>query len=530
MNSVFDLLLKGGQIIDGTGAPAYRADLTVNGQKIAAVGILDTPDARTTLEIGGLVVSPGFIDTHVHTDAALLNDPQHESAIQMGVTTEVLGQDGLSYAPLNSDDYRMYSQYMSGLCGTPPQDLDMSTISAFRSHYHRTCSVNTVALVPHCAVRLSTVGFRDVPLTGNSLQAAKVLIREGMEQGAVGMSTGLGFFPAAYATTEELVELTRVVAEMDGVFVIQYRFFNFDRAEGFGPVAEALEIARRSGVKLHIAHYRTTPDNPGETGPMMDELDRAVADGIDLTLDAYPYPCGSTMPVCRFPGWFVEGGPAAIMRRLADPADRRRVIAFLEETWGEALGHTSWTYIGSEGNRNLEGMSWTDVATDRGTSVAEMMCEVLLEENLECGLTGLPPESVSVWRQVESDVMQLLEREDYMVGSDSIPLGSSPHPRAFGAFPRILGRLRRRHGTPLEQLVQRMTANPARRFGLTGRGEIKPGNFADLVVFDADRIDDLATFEDPRVPPAGIRHVMVNGRLAVMDGNCTGVLAGEAIP
>ncbi len=526
---MFDLLLRGGRIIDGTGAPSYAADLAVGGQKIAAVGSIEASDARTTLDIDGLVVSPGFIDTHVHTDAALLNHPQHESAIQMGVTTEVLGQDGLSYAPLSPENYRMYSHYMSGLCGTPPQDLDMSTIAAFRAHYHRTCSVNTVALVPHCAVRLSTVGFQDVPLTGSSLQDAKALVREGMEQGAAGMSTGLGFFPAAYATTEELVELTSVVAEMGGVFVIQYRFFNLDRAEGLGPVAEALEIARRSGVKLHIAHYRTTPDNPGQTGPMMDELDRAIADGVDLTVDAYPYPCGSTMPVSRLPGWFVEGGPAAIMKRLADPADRRRVVKFLEESRGE-LGHTSWTYIGSERNRHLEGMSWKDVAADRGTSVAEMICDVMLEENLECGLAVLPPESVAVWRQIESDVMRLLEREDYMVGSDSIPLGSSPHPRAFGAFPRILGRLRRRHDTPLEQLIQRMTSNPARRFGLTGRGEIKQGNFADLVVFDATRIDDLATFEDPRVPPAGVRHVTVNGRLAVLDGNCTGALAGEAIP
>jgi N-acyl-D-amino-acid deacylase len=526
---MFDLLLKGGQIIDGTGAPAYRADLAINGQKIAAVGNIETSEARTTLEIDGLAVSPGFIDTHVHTDAALLNYPQHESAIQMGVTTEVLGQDGLSYAPLSPANYRMYSQYMSGLCGTPPQHLDMSTITAYRSHYHHTTSVNTVTLVPHCAVRLSTVGFDDVPLVGSALQDAKTLVREGMEQGAAGMSTGLGFFPAAYATTEELVELTSVVAEMGGVFVIQYRFFNLDRAEGLGPVGEALEIARRSGVKLHIAHYRTTPDNPGETGPMMDELDRAVADGVDLTLDTYPYPCGSTMPVCRLPGWFTEGGPTEIMRRLADPADRRRVIEFLDESQGQ-IGHTSWSYVGSEKNRHLEGMSWKDVAADRGVSVAEMILDVMLEENLECGLAVLPPESVAVWRQIEADVMRLLEREDYMVGSDSIPIGSAPHPRAFGTYPRILGRLRRRHGTSLEQLIQRMTSNPAQRFGLTGRGEIKQGNFADLVVFDEKRIDDLATFEDPRVPPAGIRHVTVNGQLAVKDEECTGVLAGEAIP
>ncbi len=528
---MFDLLLKDGLIVDGTGQRApYKADVAITGQKIAAIGDLETSEARSVLQVPGLTIAPGFIDTHVHTDAALLNDPQHESGIRMGVTTEVLGQDGLSYAPLSPENYRDYAQYMSGLCGVPPADLDMSSITSFRNHYHRKCSVNTVALVPHCAVRLSTVGFNDVPLTGSSVEAAKVLVREGIEQGAAGMSTGLGFFPAAYATTEELVELAKVVAEMDGVFVIQYRFFNRDRAEGLTPVAEALEIARRSGVKLHIAHYRTTPSNPGETGPMMEELDRAVDDGVDLTLDAYPYPCGSTMPVCRLPGRFTEGGSEAILTRLKDPADRKRVIEFLEETNGAALGHTTWSYIGSERNKHLEGMAWSDVAAQRNTSVADMMCQVMLEEELNCGLAVLPPLSMAVWRQIESDVVTLLERPDYMVGSDSIPIGSACHPRAYGAFPRLLGRLRRRHGVPLEQLVHRMTGNPAARFKLTGRGVIKEGNFADLVVLDADRINDLSSFEDPRQPPAGIPHVVVNGQIAVQDGRCTGVLAGEAVP
>ena len=528
---MFDLVLKNGLIIDGTGnRPAYKADVTITGQRIAAIGDLGGAAARAVFEVPGMTVAPGFIDTHVHTDAALLNDPQHESGIRMGVTTEVLGQDGLSFAPLSPENYRMYSRYMSGLCGIPPQDLDMSSITAYRDHYHRTCAINTVALVPHCAVRLSTVGFHDVPLTGRSLEAAKDLVREGMQQGAVGMSTGLGFFPAAYASTEELVELAKVVAEMDGVFVIQYRFFNSERAEGLAPVAEALEIAKRSGVKLHIAHYRTTPANPGGTEEMMAELDRAVDGGVDLTLDAYPYPCGSTMPACRLPGWFVEGGTDAILDRLRNPSDRKRVIAFLEETNGPAMGHTLWSYIGSERNKHLEGMSWSDAAAQRGTSVADMMCQVMLEEELDCGLAVLPPTSVAVWRQIEADIMRLLERPDYMVGSDSIPIGAACHPRAYGTFPRLLGRLRRRHGVSLEQLVHRMTGNPAARFGLTDRGVIEVGNFADLVVFDSERIDDLATFEDPRVPPAGISHVIVNGQMAVQNGHITGVLAGEAVP
>ena len=526
---LLDLLIKGGQIIDGTANRPFQADLGIKGQLIIVIGETGS-EARVSLEAGGLFIAPGFIDTHVHTDAALLNDPIHQSGLQMGVTTEILCQDGLSYAPLDAENYHQYSKYLSGLYGYPPQHLDMSSISSFRSHYHRNCSVNTVSLVPHSALRLSTVGFNDVPLIGKSLASAKTLLREGMEQGAVGMSTGLGFFPAAYATTEELVQLAEVVKDMDGVFVIQYRFFNFDRSEGLSPVAEALEIARRSGVKLHIAHYRTTPDNPGGTTSMMAELDKAKSEGVDLTADIYPYSYGSTMPVCRFPGWFVEGGPESIKKNLMNSIRRRRVVKFLEKTNGDALGDTIWSFIGSKKNHELEGQSWLDIAKYRGTSVAEMMCDILLEEDLQCGLSVKPPINDSIGYQIESDVMRLLDRTDYMVGSDSIPLGDHPHPRTYGTFPKILGRLRRRYGTPIEQIIQRMTSNPAQRFKLSGRGEIRSGNFADLVIFDGDLVNDRATFDNSLNPSVGIRYVLVNGQLSLKNGNSTGVLAGESIP
>ena len=537
---MFDLLVIGGEAIDGTGRPRCRADIGITRKRIAATGDLTGATARRIIDATGLVVCPGFIDTHVHTDAALLNDPQHASGIRMGVTTEVLGQDGLSYACLSGDNYAMYSRYMSGLCGVPPAGLDMSSVAAFRSHYHRKCAVNTATLVPHSAVRLETVGFRDVPLRGPALEQALALIRAGMEEGAAGVAIGLGFFPSAWADTRELVELARAVAGADRVFVGQHRFFHFERAHGGGGAAEFLEIGRRSGAKVHLAHYfprefpaGTEASRKGvepTVAEFMREIDGAKREGVDITLDAYPYPAGSTTPVCRLPGWAAEGGPDAIVRRLRSKTQRARIAAFLEERHGDTLGSHVFTYVGSAKNRWMEGMLWRDVARQTGETVADMICRVMAEEDLNCGLLVAPTSSVRVWRQIEAGVMTLLDRPDYTVGSDAIPVGSMPHPRAFGTFPRILGRLRRRHGASLEKLVHHMTELPARRFGLKNRGVLAKGAFADVVVFDPEEINDTATYEDPRSFPVGVPYVAVNGQVAVDGGRCTGVLAGEAVP
>lgn len=537
---MFDLLISGGEVVDGTGRPRFRADIGIARKRIAAIGNLAGAATRRTIDGAGLVVCPGFIDTHVHTDAALLNDPQHASGIRMGVTTEVLGQDGLSYACLGRDNYALYGRYMSGLCGVPPPGLDMSTVAAFRSHYHRKCAVNTVTLVPHSAVRLETVGFRDVPLRGQALDKALALVRAGMEDGAAGFSIGLGFFPSAWADTRELVELARAVAGADRVFVGQHRFFHLERAHRGGGAAEFLEIGRRSGAKVHLAHYfphafpsGTEASKEGVEGAIrefMHEIDAAKREGVDITLDAYPYPAGSTMPVCRLPGWAAEGGPDAIVRRLRSKPQRARIAAFLDERHGDGLGSHVFTYVGSAKNRWMEGTAWRDVARQTGESVADMICRVMAEEDLNCGLLIAPAPSVRVWRQIEAGVMALYDRPDYTVGSDSIPVGGMPHPRAFGTFPRILGRLRRRHGASLEGLVHHMTELPARRFGLKGRGVLAKGAFADVVAFDPEEINDTATYEDPCSFPLGIPYVAVNGQVAVDGGHCTGVLAGEAIP
>ena len=526
----FDVLISGGTVVDGTGQPGFPSDVWVKDKKIAHLGNLSGASAARVIDATGLTVSPGFIDAHAHSDGALLIDGQHANGIRQGITTEIICPDGLGYPPLSREDYRMYRQYLSGILGLPPEDLDMSSMAASKENYHQKTSCNVAAFIGHGPVRLNVVGMQDVPLRDKALETAKGLVRESMEQGAVGFATGLSYFPHTYSDTDELVELCKVVAEFDLPLSIHLRNHNTDRGFAGGGVEEAMEIGRRSGVMVHLEHYRTQADSAGKIDELLEPVERAKADGVDVTLECYPYPVGSSFPCSFFPGPFHEGGPEAIAERLSDDSQKAEYVRILEDTPVRALAGNAWTWIGSEKNKHLEGMAWQDAAELRGEAIGEMVCNVMLEENMVCGFRGVPPQSVRLWRLVEEDIMKLISRPDYMIGSDAIPVGGMVHPRAYGCFPRIFGRLRRRHGYPLEQIIQRMTQNPAQRFGLEKRGEIREGYFADLVVFDAENVIDRATFEDPAQPPEGIPFVLVNGEVAVDHDRCTGVLAGEAVP
>jgi N-acyl-D-amino-acid deacylase len=528
----FDVVIRGGTVVDGTGRPGFKADIGIIGRRISAVGNLPASASEDAKAINatGLHVSPGFIDVHSHADGALLIDGQHASGIRQGVTTEIIAPDGLTLAPLSPENYRMYRWYMSGILGLPPEDLDMSSIEAARANYHHNTSCNVAMFAGHGPIRVEAAGMNDVPLTGQLLETAKQLLRESLEQGAVGFSTGLSYYPNSFSDTDELCALMEVTREFGRPMSIHLRNHNPERGFGGGGVTEAIEVARRTGTKLHFEHYRTQPDSAGQVDQIMEPIDRAKDEGIDITLETYPYPVGSSFPQAFFPGYFHEGGPEGMLKTLNDEDKRAELISRMREVGYASPGGNMWTHINSDHNKHLEGMLFDDVAADWGISVEEMVCRVMAEESLTCGFRGAPPSSVRLWRQVEEDIMELMARPDYMVGSDSIPVGGMPHPRAYGCFVRTLGRLRRRYNYPVEQVVQRMTQNPAERFGLTNRGVIAEGRFADLVIFDEQRVTDRSSFEDPAVHPEGVPWVLVNGEIAVENEHVTGVLAGEAIP
>ncbi len=525
-----DLILRGGTVVDGSGAPAFAADVAIDGDRISAIGDLSALSAARELDASGLTIAPGLIDTHAHSDGALLRDPIHAHGLLQGVTTEFITQDGLSYALLSAENLNPYGRYIAGLYGPPPTDRDMSTMAAFRSHYDgKGCNVAVQA--PHGPVRLESVGFADAPLEGARLAHAERMVAEAMEQGATGFSTGLSYYPNSYSTTDELVALNKVVAAYDGVYVTHIRNHNDDRAPDGSGIVEAMNIGRRSGVKVHISHYRTFPSNAGQVDSIMAEVDRAKAEGVDVTLECYPYAAAATVPGYFLRGECHVGGVDRLLERLGDPAWQDRLVDSLENLFPGRNDNAAWTWIGAESLKYLEGMSFADAAARMGVSVSEMTLTVMRESGLHCGFRDGLPASASVVRQIEADVIALLSRDDYMVGSDGIPFDEGvPHPRAYGTFPRILGRLRRRLGVSLEHLVRGMSSLPASRFGLTDRGLAAEGKFADLVVFNADALIDTADFTDPRTPPAGIAYVLVNGQLAVDRGRPTGALAGRSIP
>ena len=526
---MFDLLIANGTVVDGTGASGFRSDVGVVGDRIDAIGCLAGAEARRVVDASGMVVSPGFVDPHTHSEGDLLVDPQHANGLRQGITTEILGLGGMSFAPLSAPNYRLYRRWLAGILGDPPEDADMSSVAAMRANYDGRVAVNTAYLVPNGAIRLETNGFRSGRLSEEQLGRARRLVRESLEQGAVGFSNTTINYPGCWSDTAELIELAKAVREGGGVYVDASEPFGGRRAYGAGETPEWLEVARRSGVRMHFAHYRTSARTAGRVEEIMLDRDAARAEGIDFTLDIYPYPTGATVPVTFLPGRMQEGGPDEILKRLEDPAQRGDAVAHLENSRVAALGSMVLSYV--HGMPELEGMSLPDVARERGVSPGEALCSLFVETGLKVGYWGTPPDSVALWRQVDRDSMELLARPDYMVCSDITPAGGLPHPRSFGAYPRFLGRLRRRvGGLGLEEMVHRMTDRPARRFGIARRGRIEKGYYADLVVFDPDRVIDTATYDDPRRFPVGIPYVLVNGKVAVDREECTGVMAGRAVP
>ena len=530
---MFDILILNGTLIDGTGSKAVKKDLGIINDKIDAIGNLQNSSAKMIIDAEGKTVSPGFIDTHAHSDAALLLDPIHANGIRQGITTEILGQDGLSYAPLSKENYLINKNYLAGILGNPPDDLDMSSVEKFRSHYDKKCSINTVYPVPHGAIRLEILGFHDKPLVGDDMKKAKDLLYKSLSEGAVGLATGMSYYPNAWSDTKELIELCEVVSDSSKVYITHLRDRNTERGYKGGGILEALEIGRQAGVKVHFSHHRTNASNLGKISEIVDDIDKAKNEGVDVTLELYPYPTGSTYPMSFLPSFVHEGGPEEVLKRLNDPTEFEKIVSTMIQELSpyrrNAFNDAVFSY--SPNNTELEGMSLADIAKANNQSAEITLCELLRDNKLQLGYWQSPPKNVNVWNQINQDAINLLKRDDYMVGSDSIPMGDYCHPRAYGCFPRFLGRLRRSHWVDgLEQMIQRMTQNPAERFGLVGRGVIKEKNYADIVVFDSETINDIATFDDPKQFPVGIENVLVNGELVVKNNKVTGAVPGRAIP
>ncbi|MGW2344984.1 N-acyl-D-amino-acid deacylase family protein [Streptomyces sp. NPDC001661] len=527
-----DLVIRDARVIDGSGGASYRADVTVDDGRITGItpeGTGPRPSGTRTVEAEGLALSPGFIDMHAHSDLAVLRDPDHSAKAAQGVTLEVLGQDGLSYAPVDDRTLAQVRQAITGWNGDGSDiDFDWRTVGEYLDRIDRQgIAVNAAYLIPQGTVRMYAVGWDDRDATPAELDHMKRLVAEGMEQGAVGMSSGLTYTPGMYAKDAELTELCRVVAQYDGYYCPHHRSYGAGALDAY---REMVELTRTAGCSLHLAHATMNFGvNKGKGVDLLALLDGAIADSADISLDTYPYTPGATTLVAMLPSWANEGGPDATLARLKDDETAERIRHHVEEIGADGCHGVpiEWDKIeisgvSDPGLASCVGKTVAQAAAERGEAPWVTARRLLINDNL----------GSSILQHVghEENVRAIMQHPVHTGGSDGILQGYKPHPRAYGTFPHYLGHYARDLGVmSLEETVAHLTSRPAARLRLPDRGLIREGYRADLVLFDPETVAAGSTFEAPRTLPVGIPHVLVDGQFVIEDGKRTDVLAGRSV-
>ena len=509
----YELAIMNGLIFDGLGNPPIRSNIYVSGDKIGLTSSEEESGADETISAKELAVAPGFIDTHSHSDLMLFSDPFAKSKITQGVTTEIVGQDGFSVAPVQKEVQPELAKYLSGLAG----QLDDWKWNTFDSYLQRLSelqtTVNVASLVGNGTIRAMIVGFERREANPSELEGMRILVADAMTQGAIGLSSGLIYPPSSYANEDELVDLCKIAAEHNGIYVTHIR----NEAHGLiESVDEAIRTATRAKIPLHISHHKAIgKDNWGKTKETLERIDTEISRGSAISCDIYPYTAGSTMLSASMPPWALEGGPKALRERLRNPQQRSKIIRELEEgspTWKSYSQLGGWDKIVitySKARKEVEGKSIAQISKDLGKPPEDVVVDLLLESD----------EAVSmvVFHISEDDVRRVIAHRSSTICTDGLLIGN-PHPRAYGSFPRVLRRyVMEERLLTLERAIQKMTSLPASKFRLKDRGTVKEGVFADLVVFDPQRIRDKATYDSSRQFAEGIRYVIVNGRVVFRE-------------
>ncbi len=515
---LFDLIIKNGRLVDGTGNAWFYGDVAISGDRIVEVGRLSSSEAKRVIDATGMVVAPGFIDSHSHSDQPLLVDPRAESKIRQGVTTEVIGQCGGSAAPRNSDEpvttavgeelsWRTMAEYL--------QLLDQQGVA-----------VNVIPLIGHGNLRRRVMGMVHRQATGEELQQMCELATEAMQQGAFGFSSGLIYPPSSYGDTAELVEVAKAVAAEGGIYATHMRNEGNKLMQS---LQEAIAIGEQSGIPVHISHHKATDEaNWGRVRDTLALIEDKRASGLDITLDQYPYIASSTGLKSMVPQWAHADGVEAMRQRVLDPeigARIRREIIAADRRWDCVL--VSGCFV--EENKQYEGKTLEEIAEITGQEPVEALLTLLLSEDFRTRMVR--------FSMCEEDVEYVMSHPLVMIGSDAGAMATDgplfkgkPHPRSYGTFARVLGKyVRERQILTLEEAIRKMTGLAAARFQLWDRGLLRPGCFADVTIFDPETILDQATFVDPHQYAVGVQYVLVNGQVCLDQGERTGNLAGRAL-
>lgn len=533
----FEVLVTGGTIVDGTGTPGFEGAVGIIAGRDgldATLAVLRDPAAIAEAEPGagrvidavGKVVAPGFIDLHSHSGLSLLAEPVHAAKVRQGVTTELIGVDGNAYAPFpDAADLEAFVELNGGLDGRPDIAFDWDTVESYLGRFDGRSGVNVAFLVGNSALRIPTVGWEDREADPAAVGRMRSMLREGMEEGAFGVSSGLDYPPGGFASTAELAALANEAAKLDGIYHTHVRYALGDRF--LDPFREAIEIGRRGGAPAHITHFYHRATFPGPPEQMLELVDDARAEGLDVTFDAYPYEWASTRLLITIPMWVQAGGPRPTKERLADRDTREAIRTELRQrgvldAGAGGIADIRLGYFARPENLRFEARTLGEVATEIGRDIVDVICDLLLAEDLRLNQVTPGPHTDGIRRFYQHPIS--------MVGTDSTFVGEKPSPRTFGSYPRILGQFVRDEALfSLETAVAKMTSMPADRLGITTRGRIADGLAADLVVFNPLTVRSDATYEEPREYPCGIEHVFVNG-VPVVDGVIhTGETPGHAL-
>ena len=517
---MLDLLIVNGLVVDGCGSAGFYAAVLVKDERVAIHrGDPSDLEAARVIDAAGHVVCPGFIDLHSHAGLTILGAPHHDPKVRQGVTTELIGIDGISHAPFKSrEELRRYIWLDSGLNGYPPMPADWLTVADLLGKYDGKVAVNIAYILGNSPARIWAVGWTDRPATGAELDEMRSVVREAMEEGAWGLSTGLDYPPGSFADTSELVAISEVAARMGGFYHTHTRASL--RSKGLlAPWEEALEIGRRSGVPVHLTHYRQSAQGEGSHLDYLSLVEDARDDGLDVTFDCYTYPYSGTSITIGLPSWAKDGGPERLMAALKDADDRARMK---RELTTERLENNWLTNFTRPENRIYDGRLLTDIAEMREQDPADALFDLLVEENLGISTValGTNPHTLPAF----------VSHPAGMIASDAILFGEYPNPRSYGCFPIVLAEfVRAEKHLRLPEAIRKMTSFPAQRLGLPDRGLLRDGFKADIVVFNPDTVKTHATREDPKRYPIGIEYVIVNGQVVIDRGRNTGALPGRAL-
>ena len=518
---MLDLLIENGLIIDGTGNPGYFGAVGVEDDTVRIFrGGTSSLESARTIDASDHVVCPGFIDMHAHSGLVMLSEPQHEPKVHQGITTELIGVDGNSYAPFRShEDFLRFVELNSGLDGNPTLPGRWSTVEQYLGMFDRKVAVNVAYILGNSPVRIDAIGWDDKPAMPADVENMKAVIREAMQEGAVGLSTGLDYPPGNFADTDELVELSKQVMDLGGIYHTHVRYRLGDMF--LDPFREAIEIGQRSGIPVHVTHFYQRAPSTGGGNRLIGLLEDAAAAGQDVTFDSYPYVYGSTRLLIIFPDWTHDGGPERIKEVLSSEEGRKRLR---EEVGPRAPSwHDMWlTYFKRPENHRFEGRSIAEIAEMTEKHPVDAVCDLLLEEDLQTCYVAAGANGNTLPAFVTHPLS--------MVGSDAVLLGDFPSPRTYGCFPIILAEyVREENQMSLPNAIRKMTSFPAQRLGIPDRGILRDGMKADITIFHAGNVQAPATRTDPKQFPIGIEYVIVNGTVAVDQGKHTGALAGRAL-